>query len=491
MTRMLTVLRLPAVAALALVFRQPLLNAVEQTFDLVGVTLLAIDIGSTPASRVLVAVGIGIVGAATAAATTRSARPWALTAATLALSAVAVALVTGSGPVRMAPVGLLLLTNLVLPNVDPFRGWLEGRRESKLFHLPGTELLWAGDYLAWLREQPAHRLRTGRAVWPAILLIATTTATLVNGRGLVPLEQSMRMASGTRVIARGDFNGLSLDAEGRYLFATGHGLERVQRYRTDDLAQPPIESSVPTGRAQGLDYDRESRRLYVYDAEDSSILVLDDDLAVSDRLSVTDLAPGDPWIVFEPRTGTVTIASEADVNEGTAMLVLDAKGGRVRAGLSDDPGNLLRHPDQALIYMSFFRRDPGLAVLSPDSGRILRRTSTEHRLDRMAYWRAADELLVAAPTTSSVMRFDASTLESRGTIPAVPAVREIAVDEQRGLLICGSLVTGTVSVRDLETGRERASYYLGPWLRTIVLDQQKGRAYVSSNGALYEVGYGH
>jgi hypothetical protein len=46
-------------------------------------------------------------------------------------------------------------------------------------------------------------------------------------------------------------------------------------------------------------------------------------------------------------------------------------------------------------------------------------------------------------------------------------------------------------VFDLTTGQQKGNYYLGPWLRSIVLDSVNGNAYVSTNGALFKVDYSH
>ena len=116
---------------------------------------------------------------------------------------------------------------------------------------------------------------------------------------------------------------------------------------------------------------------------------------------------------------------------------------------------------------------------------------TDSPADRMAYWKGGNELLLASPLKSRVIRFDADTLESRGIINSIFGVRTLAIDPIRNLLFCGSLTSGTVPIYDLATGQRRISFYLGPWLRTIAIHPSSGTAYVSSNGALYKLSYGH
>jgi DNA-binding beta-propeller fold protein YncE len=99
------------------------------------------------------------------------------------------------------------------------------------------------------------------------------------------------------------------------------------------------------------------------------------------------------------------------------------------------------------------------------------------------------ELFASAPLNSEVLRFDAETLERKGTIKTIFGGRAIAVDSTRNLLFSGSLVTHQLEVIDLTTQQRVAEYYLGPWLRTVVLDPQNGIAYVASHGGLFTVQY--
>ena len=65
----------------------------------------------------------------------------------------------------------------------------------------------------------------------------------------------------------------------------------------------------------------------------------------------------------------------------------------------------------------------------------------------------------------------------------------LAVDPERNLLVSASLVTNMVDVIDLDTWRRAATYYVGPWLRSISLDTGSGMAYVSSTEGLFAVDY--
>jgi hypothetical protein len=113
------------------------------------------------------------------------------------------------------------------------------------------------------------------------------------------------------------------------------------------------------------------------------------------------------------------------------------------------------------------------------------------QVDRMMYDAERNQVLLAVPLESRIARFDADTLKPAGEIGTLFGARVMAHDANRQLLFVGSLVTGQVAIVDFPSGTELARYYLGPWLRTIQADPARGKAYIASNGALYELNYGH
>src|SRR5262249_10814482 len=108
---------------------------------------------------------------------------------------------------------------------------------------------------------------------------------------------------------------------------------------------------------------------------------------------------------------------------------------------------------------------------------------------RMAILAGSNELLITLPTESRIVRLNADTLETKGEIPAAFGVRTIAIDDRENLLFCGIIATGELEIIDWSSVNHSAHYYLGLWLRTIELLTDRGIAYVSSNGAIYEVQY--
>jgi DNA-binding beta-propeller fold protein YncE len=302
----------------------------------------------------------------------------------------------------------------------------------------------------------------------------------------------IRMSPEVSIIASDDFNWIELDPTGRYLYAAGHGLHHLERYDLADLSASPLLSEAPSDGAQGFAYDAAAGEIYVYNGQSKQLLYFDAaTLALKRSLPLPEVSPGDPWIAVDRRSDTITVVSEADIRTGTPFIVLNRTTGTILDQRNFDAGNFLMHPDKPIVYLSFFRYRTSLIAYNLEQQKVLGEVSTDSRVDRMAYWRPANELLLASPVEAQVIRFDADTLEPKGKIEVIFGVRVLAVDPLRNILLCGSLATGTVAVFDLETGQKRASFYLGPWLRTINLDLDGGVAYVSANGALYRLNYGH
>jgi WD40 repeat protein len=390
-----------------------------------------------------------------------------------------------------------LVLGLLTTNVaqDGITGTLlRTRRAQDRFFTLGigvAEMSFLGRFLHWLGVSDTAELESRSEKWaiPGIVLVSALAAVLVNGDRLVGVEQALRLPASARIVDSGDINGIVLDADHRYLYATGHSLERIRRYDLRDPSAKPVEAQIPTGSAQGIEYVPEDREIYVYDEHQRMVKVLDEGLALKRSLAVSDLSAGDPWMIVDRASNTITIASEADEQKGVPLLVMDRLSGKVLDGRREEAGNLLLHPRKSVVFLSFFRRTSGIYAYDLTKRDIVFRANTEQRIDRMTVLPKANEVLAASPMTSRILRFDADTLAPKGHYDSIFGVRVMALDEKRNWLLSGSLANGKVSVLDLATGEEIDSFYLGPWLRTIAVVPETGKAYVSSNGLLYEVTY--
>lgn len=485
-------LRVPALLLCAVLLSGWIITYV---IDPIYFTHFIISILSTPFARVLLFLIFTIVYLALWQGTRKLSEPYGywLMLALAAVGLIVLFRITGT-PQRFAPAIVLLLATNLLPD-RLFEQLPDRLRRFGMSVLPGVgEFFFTHRYISWVAE-----LWTGRRfavsnellrVLPSIIVVAGLTAVLVRSPQLVDVEHALRLPSSVRIIARGDFNWIELDASKEHLFVGGHGVPNLLRYDVRNLERPPLTSPVDAGAPQGFTYEPVAGEVYVYNPRTKALLVLDSkELTLKRTVPIRDLASGDSWIVVHGETNTITIVSEADESDGKPFIVLDRSTGAVRDRRDIDAGNVLLDPQGARLFLSFFRRSNRLMVYDLSKLSITADVAAPHYIDRMALVPASRDLLLVAPAKSRVARFDADTLAPRGEIKAMFGVRSIAVDETRKLLLCGSLATGELFVMDMESLAIRSRIYLGPWLRTIQVDSSRGVAYISSNGFLYEYSY--
>jgi DNA-binding beta-propeller fold protein YncE len=306
----------------------------------------------------------------------------------------------------------------------------------------------------------------------------------------VPLEQALRSPATVRRVAVGDFNWIKSDKTQRVLFGAGHGFNHVRMFDLSDWSKAPVESGATDGWSQSFEYSPTANEVYVYDDDAKRLRYFDaPTLALKRSIDIGKVSPGDTWLAADDRTNTISVVSEADEEVATPLVVVDRDAGRVLDQENEAAGNLTLDPDRSLAYLSFFRRQNRISIYDLRKREVVRTASIGPHADRMGLWKNKNELLVTLPAQSSIARVDADTLELKGYIPADFGVRAIAVDSVENLLFTGSIVTGRLEILDLSTMKRRASFYLGPWLRTIEVIPDRGIAYVSSNGAIFEVRY--
>ena len=324
-----------------------------------------------------------------------------------------------------------------------------------------VELFLAREYWLWLCS-PATKTGRREAAPPGVSRQPSRDfcsprwplLSSFQGNGLLSFEQALRLSGDAMIVERGQsFNGLELDQTGTYLYVTGHTLSNLRRYDVRNLAAPPLESGVSTGGAQGLAYDADANQIYAFNTYTSQLLYLDaTTLHPQHVIDVPGLSPGDPWLAVDSRTDTLTIVSEADAQVGAPLIVLDRTTGQVVGRAPLDAGNILKHPSEPWLYLSFFRRRNEVVLYNLETRSITHTATADPQAERMVYWKERNELLVTSPIESRIMRFGADRLEQKGYIPAPFGARAIALDEQRQLLLCGNLATGYIEIIDLRTG---------------------------------------
>jgi DNA-binding beta-propeller fold protein YncE len=345
-----------------------------------------------------------------------------------------------------------------------------------------------------LREHPLGAVRGLFSV----ILIPLFGVVLLNGWSLRGLARDLHRDEAVQQFAQGDSNGLALDTENGLLYVSGHGIEYLLAYDVKDLSRAPYRSPVGTDWAQSFHYNPNAQELYVFNHHDGALLILKAKTLDLKRSSTgLQITQGDTRIVYDGRSDSIIMASEGNYwgspsdQDGYPIAIIARKTGLLAYTLKDCdglciPGLIYMHPAKPLLYMAFPQR-----VLSYDieTRKIARTPVYNQWVDGLVVTPDGKEVLVGAPLHSAVWRFDAESLEFRGSIPTVFGVRSIAVDPERNLLLAASLATNMLEVIDLKTYERAAQYYVGPWLRDISLDTKGGIAYVSSVQGLFKVHY--
>jgi hypothetical protein len=502
-------LRLPALVAAVYLLRHKVFYIIGQLigedFTVSYLTHMAIYRISTPLTRTFYVVCLtGLLTLVLIA--TKRLKP--VTEYLLLLSIVFV-LVTVSFLYTMTPIGytlfvlMVLATNLIpeqiMQNTTRYRHMWGG---VMALGVGISEFLFFRQYIEWIMRSTGNPRWVGRftknrlgAAIPGVLLASFVAAVILNGLALVPYEQNLRMSPVASIVDRGNFNWIDIDRTGRYLYATGHGLEQLRRYDLTDLTAPPMESEVYTGNPQGFCYNPRAGEIYVYNQREQNLLYFDEvTLKLKRTVPIPDISPGDSWIAHEEQTDTIVIASEADMRTGVPFVVIDRVSGAILDTRDIEAGNILVNPQKAIMYLSFFRVDRFFRshnIIGYDLRRkeIFRSVIADKYLARMEYCEFGNELMVPSPLSSKILRFNGDNLDFLGYIRSMFGIRTLEVDSKRMLLLGGSLVTGNLAVTTLKGGKKIANYYLGPWLRTIRVDSNNGVAYVSSNGFLYKLDY--
>ena len=98
--------------------------------------------------------------------------------------------------------------------------------------------------------------------------------------------------------------------------------------------------------------------------------------------------------------------------------------------------------------------------------------------------------MLALPNRFEVWRVDPVTAQVIQKIPTQPGVRTLAVDEERGLLITVSVLTGRILIQRLEDGtRLKSIGTVMPMVRQLKLDEDRGVGVLTTWIDIYRFSY--
>ncbi len=391
------------------------------------------------------------------------------------------------------------LSSRMLPKVLPSEA-LRKIVRTILLMLPGSEIflprLFAASFVGeWSETECRIPLRWKAVAWvlgaglPAVLWCS-----LFSYKQLVPLERkwfadpSVKVftVEGKDFLEDFDLNDIALDKAANQILVAGVNSSRLLAINLADRSK--IRDYSPTGHAEFFAFEPQRRELIFYDKVNLLLKVIDIDTVQLKRSIPLELAWGCSWIAYDTKSERLVVGSEA-ARSGRPGAVLDMRSGQEITALPFAPGYMIKHPEKPLAYVSFFWRESKILRFNIDELKLDRSVPSPPRLDRIKFDLKRGEILVAAALRSALLRYDAETLESKGTISTVFGVRTHEVDATRDLVLTGSLLTNQLEVVDLATHERLARYRLGPHLRSIALDTERGIAYVSSRFGLFEVSY--
>ena len=320
------------------------------------------------------------------------------------------------------------------------------------------------------------------------LLVLFLVVSLFGTTKMIHLGASLFQDESTLVISKGNFNWIELDSESKLLYVVGHGTNRILAFHTDKLSDPPSESEPLNQRAQSIAINKVAGEIY-YPTRNEIIILGLSDLKIKEKIQIPQLSPGDVWIIWDEKNSQIILSSEADENKYHPFLVVDRITGEVTFDEPLNAWNLYLHPNENILYLGPRFQEKKYYLFDTEKHQVVNAFETDELGDRMILDENRNELLIAAPSKSRISRYDPMTFEYLGSIQANWGVRSLAIDREHDLLFAGSLVDNTLIVIDLNTYKTVRKYWVGPWIRTIVLDTDNRLAYLSTKYDLVRVNY--
>ncbi len=398
---------------------------------------------------------------------------------------------------RTTAVTALLALN-TLPQEWLAKGLASGRWVDLIF-MAGVGVVEAfipQSYILWLMEKG----RVGNTARKWAWLSGVTVASLFWIFLFVPydnprvfsLAEKIHADPSVEKFATGIYNWVELNPDYDLLYVVGRGTNFMLAFDTNHLEQPPLRSREDIGKTQSFAFNPVLQELYVYKAETRELVYLNAlTLETLRYVPVPDLSPGDVWIQWQARDDTIVLSSEADAEIGTPVYVFERESGKIIASMPFPiipTAYLIFHPEKPLMYFNSFR-DPYFAVWDMTDYKITKQVEISPRTDRMVFSAKDNEIWIASPLDGAILRYNADTLEATGRIKASLGDRTLTLDTTRNLLLTGNFMNNRLVVIDLTTNKPISSFYLGPWIRTIALDTEKGLAYVSTVRGMFRVTY--
>jgi|GEM_PF-4175613 len=333
-------------------------------------------------------------------------------------------------------------------------------------------------FVAWALAPESAKLRNAAIAAGRVLALTGSFVTFgVIYHSLKPIYLSQGTA---RLVNQPGLYDMEIDTVGDRLIVANQRSMFTNACLVVDLADstsPPIEFLIPSAEVEHIAMNTRDRRIYHIERTSNALQIFD-----ADTLRMLDSKN----LPFDfSRYGSVFLS----YSESEKTLVGIWEEGRI-AAIRMEPfafltaeiekrANPLCSEHEDIVYVASegkglyamqlgtlevlhrAARGPGLMVLSPIRERMY----------------VADQSLF--PPGNKVWVYSIPALKLLGQIHMDWLARGMAVDEERGLLMVASYLTGYMRIIDTETGKTLRRIYVGKRCRALVLDTKRRRAYIT------------
>jgi hypothetical protein len=510
--RWLRLASLPIVLVVALWQREWIFSQLEAAYGL-GFAELPIKLYSTMMERLLVAGGYaGVLVAIVLGVYFLAPQAWRYASGVLLMASASVALAVVLGlPFWMGLAPALILALNAVPEAALGR-LLHHRVGGKVaaVALGGgiaiAETVLPRPFWMWVAGDRAARPDDSGGAIAALLSWApgVVIAAVVFGLGapyskLVKLGWLLNASDEVQLVYGGehvslyspfDVAAIPFDPKGRRIYLCGNGIPEALVLPADAPMRSPENTHMAAAGVEFCILDPVDRSFIAYDSEEDALKVWDlDSWQIRNRIPL-GLPPESHAVFLSKQDGSPTVVAASEIDGDTpSMRAIDVVTGATLGASQVIAGHMIVDPTGPRVFVDFYTRETGVLQLDLPSLKVVARSPSDQRNDRMAVDAKRGHLLVASPLHGRVLVYAVDGLAQMPSIPSTLGVRSVEVDNSRDLLLTASLVSNYVDVIDLTANRLVKRLRVGPWLRNLALDEACGRAFVASRHGLYWVKY--
>jgi sugar lactone lactonase YvrE len=295
---------------------------------------------------------------------------------------------------------------------------------------------------------------------------------------------------GVRQLAKDNFYSMQIVEASDRLFACDMTRASLSVFDLKDLSRVK-EIWVDTNELQDVRFNAETGELYHFNrsTQNPVLMALDAETGLLKRRSDSSLnisGSGSARVAFDNASRTIVVTRE---NDTMWFFDRDTLLPRKRLDIADRNEYVLFDAGSRCFILSYFAKESVLRAVTPDGG-VVREFPAQRYQGGLALSRNRKELYVAMPLRSMIYVYDTDTFHLQRKIRTVFGVRNMAYDESRAILVAASMVNGCADVIDAQTGRRLSRTFVGYYLREVILDTARQRAFMSSPiGGIYTFSY--